>query len=106
MLVVHGVYDVGECLVRVEEAMPASEDIALKPAFKRVFAEHLHDTAVGSDVCSISVLRFNRGHPGLEACLVDILELIRRILIWAKQTKAAHVTPHYVPQKLAESFCR
>ena len=104
MLVVHRIDDVDERLVRIEESVPAGQQVAFQPAFERVLAEHLHHAAVGSDVGAIGILGLDRRHPGLETRLVNILQPIGRVLVRAEQTEAAHVVPHDVAQKLAERF--
>ncbi len=49
VLVEHGIDDVGEGFVAVEQAMAAGQEIAFKPAFTLVLAEDLHDPALGGE---------------------------------------------------------
>ena len=101
MLVVHGIDDVDEGLVSIEETVPASEHIAFEPAFERVFAEHLHHAAIGSDIGAVGILRLDLRQPGFQAGFVNVLQAVGSIFVRTEQTKAVHVVPHDIPQKLA-----
>ena len=50
VLVEHGIDDVDEGFVAVEEAVAAGEQIAFEPALAHVLAENFHDAAGGRDV--------------------------------------------------------
>ena len=81
MLVVHGVDDVGERLVRIEQPVASSQQITFEPAFQRVFAEHLHHAAVGRDVGAVGVFRLDLGEPCLQTCFIDVLQPVGRVLV-------------------------
>ena len=49
----------GERLIGIEQAVASRQEITLEPAFERVFAQHLHHAAVGSDVGSVGILRLD-----------------------------------------------
>ena len=104
VLVVHRIDDVDERFVGVEQAVAAGQEIAFEPAFERVLAEHLHDAAIGSDVCAVGVFRLDLLKPSLQAGLIDILQPIGRVLVRAEHAEVAHVAPHDVAQKLAQRF--
>ena len=61
VLVEHGVDDVDEGLVAVEQPVAPGEQVALQPALAHVLREHLHDTAGGRQVV---VSRLCLCHPG------------------------------------------
>ena len=74
--------------------MPASKDVALEPALKSVFAEHLHDAAVGGDLGTVGVFGEVAVDPGFLAGFVDDVEFVGGGLIGAEDAKAGHVAAH------------
>jgi len=77
VLVEHGVDDVGEGLVGVEEAVTPGEQVALQPSEQRVLGEHLHDAPVAGKLAAVGVFRQQVGHPGLLARAIDRLQSVR-----------------------------
>ena len=65
VLVDHGIDEVDERLVAVNQAVPAAQDVALQPPFQGVLAEHLHDAPVWGQVAAVGVLREILAEPGL-----------------------------------------
>ena len=57
VLVDHRVNDVDERLVAVEQAVPAAQNVAFKPPFHCMLAEHLHDAAVRGEIAAVGILR-------------------------------------------------
>ena len=73
VLVEHRVDDVDERLIAGEEAVPAGQQIALKPALALVLAEHLHDPAIGSEMV---VPRMGLRDPGAIGDLEHVLPAV------------------------------
>ncbi len=90
----------------LKQTVAAGEEVAFEPAFERVFAEHFHHAAVGSDVRAVGVFWLDFGEPRFQGGFVDVLQAIRRVLIGTEHAEAAHVVPHHVAQKFAERFGR
>jgi len=89
VLVEHRVDDVGERLVRVEEAVTAGEQVPLEPAEQRVLGQHLHDSTVATELPAVGVLRQQVRHPDFLACLVDGLEAVGGSLVRTETRKLA-----------------
>ena len=89
VLVEHGIDDVGEGLIGVEEPVAPGEQIPLEPAEQGVLGQHLHDAAIARELAAVGVLRQQVGHPGLLAHLVDGLEPVRGGLVRAEDAEAS-----------------
>src|SRR5579859_104032 len=50
MLVEHGIHDMNEGLVAIEETVSAGQQVALEPAFALMFAQDFHHTAGAGEV--------------------------------------------------------
>ena len=63
MLGEHGVHDANECLVAVEEAVAAGEQVALQPALAHVLGEHaVHNAPVGGQPSSVEHKEYITAH--------------------------------------------
>ncbi len=85
--------------------MPAGEQIAFEPAFAKVFAEHFHHAAVGSEVVVDGNDRLHRATVG---GIEDCVEAIRIRFIRAEQAEIGRVEFDDVAQILSEfarRFC-
>jgi hypothetical protein len=95
VLVEHRIDDVDERLVAREEAVPAGQEIALKPALALVFAEHLHDPPARGQMI-IPGMGFR--DPGTIGDLEHILPTVRVVLVGAEQPEISllHVQLHHI----------
>jgi hypothetical protein len=95
VLVEHRVDDVDERLIAREEAVPAGQEVALKPALALVLAEHLHHPPVGRQVI-IPGISFR--DPGTIGHLERILPAVRVILVRTEKPEIPflHVQLHDV----------
>ncbi len=99
VLVEHGVDDVDEGLVAVEEPVATGQEVPLEPALAEVLGEHLHDPPVrGEVVVSLDGL----GHPRPVGDLEDVLEAVRGRLVGTEETEVRGVVPDHVPQERSE----
>jgi len=99
MLVDHGVDDVNEGLVAVEETVATRENVAFQPTFAGMLTEHLHNTTFHSQVSSILILLKVLAHPDLLACLVDLAKLVGLCLIRTEDAEIGHIVCDDVPKE-------
>ena len=102
VLVEHGIDDVGEGFIGVEEPVPPGQQVSLQPAEQRVLRQHLHDAPIDGKLTAVGVLRQHVGHPRLLARLVDGLKPVRGGLVRSKDAEARHVVLHHIAKVLAE----
>ena len=81
--------------------MPAGEQVAFQPALAQMFAQHLHDAAVGAEV---DVDLLDLGHPLLAGHFQHGFETVRGGLVRAEHTKipAIEIELHHVAQVFSE----
>ena len=100
VLVEHRVDDVGECLVAVEQAVSAGQDVALEPALALVLAEHLHHPPGRGQVL---VDGLHGRVPLLAGGLVDGWgESVGGGLVRAEDAEVVRVVPDHPRQPLAQ----
>src|SRR6516164_5958206 len=88
-----------ERLIRRQETMPSGEQVPFQHSFHCVLAEHLDHAAVGSQFGSIEILGKVFSYPELLTYLIDVLELVGRILVRAKDAETVHVRFHHVAKE-------
>ena len=91
-----------EGFIRREEAVPSGEQIAFEHAFHRVLAEHFDDPPVGRQLAAIRVFRKVFGDPEFLADFVDVVQLVRRVFVRAKDAEAIHVQLHHIAQESSQ----
>ena len=92
MLVEHGVDDVDERLVAVEEPMAAGEEVPLEPPLALVLGEHLHDPAVvGEVVVAVAQLGLPRPVGDLE----HVLKAVGRGLVRPEEPERLAGSPRW-----------
>ena len=101
VLVEHRVDDVDECLVAVEQPVPAGQQIALEPALAEVLAQDLHHAAVGRQVV---VPGLDLGAPRPVGHLEHVGQAIGGGLVRSEEPEvpAALVEPEHVAQVAPE----
>ena len=101
VLIEHGIHDVDECLVAVEESMPTGEQVALEPALTLVLTEHLHHAAAGSEKL---VVRHRRGVPLAIGRFEHRLQSIREGFIRAEDPEIPlrHILAFHVAKEAAQ----
>src|ERR1700733_3421487 len=101
MLVEHGIDDVDEGLIAIEEPVAAGEEIPFKPAFALMLAQHFHHAPLGSEKF---ILRVNRSAPLAVGGLEYRLQTVRQRLVGPEDAKVALwiIQLHDVAQKAPE----
>jgi hypothetical protein len=102
VLVDHGVNDVHEGLVAVEEPMATRENVAFKPTLDGVLRQHLHDSALGAEVAAILILWQVSVDPNLLSGLVDLAELVALRLIRAHDAEGLLVVANDRVEELSK----
>ena len=103
VLVEHRIDDMDECLVAVEQAVPAGQRVALEPALAEVFAQHLHHPAIGREVI-IDGERLR--HPGPVGHVEDGAESIGDRFIRSHQAEVPGIVGDDVTQIPAQDLRR
>ena len=99
MLVEHGIDDVDERLITVEEAMAPSEEIALEPPFTLMLGQRFHDTTVRSEVV---VTGLQLGVPRPIGNLEHVLQAVGGGLVGSEKAEGRGVGPYYVTEEVSE----
>ena len=99
VLVEHGVDDVDERLVAVEQAVAAGEQVALQPALAQVLGQHLHDPPGLGDVL---VGRRDGAQELPVGCLEHGLQAVRGGLVRSDDPEGARVRPDDVGEPRAQ----
>src|SRR5450830_941819 len=86
MLVEHRVDDMNERLVAVEDPMPPSEQVALKPAFTLMLAQHLHDPAIQGEEF---IGAFSLCIPLSVGYLKNGVQAVRKRFVWTEDSEIA-----------------
>jgi len=102
VLIEHRVDHVHEGFIRGEKAIATRKQVALEHAFHRVLAQHLDNTSVRSQFCSITVLGETFSDPELLRDLINRVKLVRRVLVWREHSKALHIPLHDIAQKASQ----
>ena len=89
VLVEHGIHDVDERLVAVEEAMSSREQVALEPTLALVFAEHFHHPPRGREKL---VTRLVSSIPLAFGYLEKGLQAVRKRFVGAKDAEIPLLT--------------
>jgi hypothetical protein len=92
VLVDHGVNDMNERLVAVEQSMPTTQEVTLKPTFAVVLRKHLDNTSSLGEVATIGILFEVLAHPDLFTSSVDTAKLVGLGLIRTKETEVGLVS--------------
>ncbi len=103
VLVEHGVDDVDEGLVAVEQAVPAGEEVALQPALAQVLRQHLHDP---SAACQVLVGGEDLRVPGALGHVEDGRQAVGVGLVGAHDPEVGLVGGHHVTQEPSQDAGR
>ena len=96
VLIEHGVHDVDERLVAIEQAVATRQEVPLEPALTKVLGEHLHDPAPGGEVVvAVDPLAV----PGPVGDLEHVLESVRCRLVGAEEAEVRRIAPDHVPEE-------
>ena len=101
VLVEHRIDDMNECLVAVEQAVPAGERVAFEPPLAEVLAQHLHHPAIGREVI-IDGERLR--HPGPVGHVEDGAESIGDRFIGSHQAEVPGIVGDDVTQIPAQDL--
>jgi len=102
VLVDHGIDDVDEWLVTVEQTVATRQGVTFEPTLTGVFAENFHDSARWCQVASIFVVLEVVTHPLLLGNFIDSIELVGLSLIRTEQAESVHVVSHNLGQELGK----
>src|SRR5207245_6940600 len=105
MLVEHRVNHVHERFIGGQKAVSSRQQVTLQHSFHGVFAQHLHDSAVGGKLAAVHVVREKLLDPEFLADRVNGIELVGSGFIRAEDPKVFHVQLHHVSQESAQGPC-
>jgi hypothetical protein len=91
MLVDHGVDDVDEGLVGVEETVATREKVTFQPTFASVLGKYFHDTTSHHKISTILIFLEVLSHPDLLSGLVDLAKLVGLSLIRTEDTEVGQI---------------
>src|SRR5262249_40180552 len=91
-----------ERFIAVDKAVPATENIALKPPFHCVLAKHFHDAAVRRQFPAVGVFWEILAEPNLLADFKEGLELIGLRLVRPEYSEVFHVVSHHFSEEVTE----
>src|SRR5450830_903978 len=104
MLIEHRIDDMNECLVTVEYPMPPGEQVALKPAFALMLAQHFHDPPIQGEEF---IVAFRLCVPLSVSYLKNGVQAVRKRFIWTEDSEIALFPIEFnnVTQEYAELVC-
>lgn len=104
MLVHHGVDDMDERLVAVEQAVAAGEKVAFQPPLDSVFTEDLHDPTGRGEMAAVLVLVEAICHPDFVGDAVHVAQLVGLGLIRPEESEVLGVSLDDLRHVFGEDF--
>src|SRR4030095_16565798 len=93
-----------ERFIAVDKTMATSQDVAFKPSFNGVLAQHLHDPAVRRQLTAVRVFREVLTEPCFLTHFIDGIQLVGLSFIRPDHTEILHVVTHNFSNEVTE--CR
>ena len=82
--------------------MSTRQKISLQHTFKRVFTQHLNHSSGTRKFAPIRIFWKEVFHPEFFGNFVDIIQFVRRIFIWTKNSEVFGIIFHDVPKEFPQ----